>query len=86
MIANSKFAKYYENEMDSNKDNIIYLIGYQRKALRLLNLGLSNENVVHLLNQRPDQKKDLLNIKPQLEASLNKNIMRNQEIYKKKCS
>lgn len=39
--------------MDTNKDNIVLLIAYQRKALRLLNLGLNNENVVHLLNQRP---------------------------------
>lgn len=83
VIANSKFAKFYENEMDSDKDNIIYLIGYQRKALRLLNLGLSNESVVHLLNQRPEQKKELINIKAPLEASLNKNVMRNKEIYKK---
>lgn len=53
VIANSKYAKYYENEMDTNKDNIVLLIAYQKKALRLLNLGLTNENVVHLLDQRP---------------------------------
>lgn len=69
--------------MDTNKDNIALLIAYQRKALRLLNLGLTNENVVHLLDQRPEQKKDLQKIKPELENALNKNIMRNQEIYKK---
>ncbi len=38
--------------MDVSKDNIVLLIAYQRKALRLLNLGLTNENVVHLLDQR----------------------------------
>lgn len=43
--------------MDNNKDNIVLLIAYQRKALRLLNLGLTNESVVHLLDQRPEQKK-----------------------------
>lgn len=52
--------------MDTNKDNIALLIAYQRKALRLLNLGLTNENVVHLLDQRPEQKKDLQKIKPEL--------------------
>ena len=52
--------------MDTNKDNIVLLIAYQKKALRLLNLGLSNENVNHLLDQRPDQKKDLQKIKPEL--------------------
>lgn len=39
--------------MDTNKDNIVLLIAYQKKAFRLLNLGLTNENVVHLLDQRP---------------------------------
>lgn len=56
VIANTKYAKYYENQMDSNKDNIVLLIAYQRKALRLLNLGLTNESVSHLLDQRPEQK------------------------------
>ncbi len=78
VIANSKYAKYYENEMDVSKDNIVLLIAYQKKALRLLNLGLTNESVVHLLDQRPEQKKDLLKIKPELEATLNKNVMRNK--------
>lgn len=63
--------------MDSNKDNIVLLIAYQKKALRLLGLGLTNESVSHLLDQRPEQKKDLLKIKPELETALNKNIMRN---------
>lgn len=33
---NTKYAKFYREEMDKNKDNIIYLIAYQRKALRFL--------------------------------------------------
>lgn len=78
VIANTKYAKYYQNQMDSNKDNIVLLIAYQRKALRLLNLGLTNESVSHLLDQRPEQKKDLQKIKPELQASLNKNVMRNK--------
>jgi len=28
--------------MDNNKDNIVNLIAYQRKALRFLDLGLKN--------------------------------------------
>ena len=52
--------------MDNNKDNIIYLIAYQRKSLRLLELGLNNQVVAPLLNNRPEQKKDLLMIKPQI--------------------
>jgi hypothetical protein len=69
--------------MDNSKDNIIYLIAYQRKALRLLDIGLTNQAVIPLLNSRPVEKKELMNIKPQLEASLKNNINRNKEIYKK---
>jgi hypothetical protein len=69
--------------MDNSKDNIIYLVAYQRKALRLLDLGLNNQAVIPLLNSRPEEKKELLNIKPQLEASLKTNITRNKEIYKR---
>jgi hypothetical protein len=69
--------------MDNNKENIIYLLAYQRKAIRLLDIGLSNESVLPLLNTRPEEKKELLKIKPQLESSLKTNIKRNQEIYKR---
>jgi hypothetical protein len=51
---NTRLAKYYDDQMDNSKDNIIYLIAYQRKALRLLDLGLNNQSVVPLLNSRPD--------------------------------
>ena len=71
--------------MDTNKDNISLLIAYQKKALRLLDLGLNNENVVHLMDQRPEQKKDLQKIRPELKAALEKNLNRNNEIYKKAC-
>lgn len=64
--------------MDNSKDNIVFLIAYQRKALRLLELGLNNQAVIPLLNSRPEEKKELLNIKPQLEVSLKTNIKRNQ--------
>ena len=57
LMFNSKLGKYYEEEMDNDKDNIIYLIAYQRKALRLLELGLNNNAVTPLLNNRPEQKK-----------------------------
>lgn len=53
LMFNTRYAKYYEEEMDKSKDNIVYLIAYQRKALRLLDLGLKNESVAHLLDSRP---------------------------------
>ena len=56
--------------MDNNKDNIIYLIAYQRKALRFLDLGLNNQSVKHLLDSKPEQKKDLENILPEIKSSL----------------
>ncbi len=66
LMFNSRLAKHYEEEMDNDKDNIIYLIAYQRKALRLLDLGLVNQAVIPLLNSRPEQKKELTNIRPQI--------------------
>jgi len=68
--------------MDNDKSNIIYLIAYERKALRLLDIGLNNSVVAPLINNRPDQKKELLNIKPQVESSLKNNVERNKQIYK----
>lgn len=78
MIANAKYAKHYDNEMDNSKDNIVLLIAYQRKALRLLKIGLSNQSVSHLLDQRPEEKKTLQLLKPDLEASLAHNEERNK--------
>ena len=54
---NTKYAKYYREEMDNNKDNIVYLVAYERKALRFLELGLKNQSVTHLLDSRPEQRK-----------------------------
>lgn len=42
LMFNTRLAKHYEEEMDKSKDNIIYLIAYQRKAARLLDIGLKN--------------------------------------------
>jgi len=80
---NTKYAKYYSEEMDNNKDHIINLIAYQRKALRFLELGLKNPSVTHLLDNRPDQRKELENILPEIRESLEVNVKRNKEIYKK---
>lgn len=52
--------------MDTNKDNIVMLIAYQKKGLRLLNIGLTNQNVAHLLDGRPEEKKYLQLLKPDL--------------------
>ncbi len=80
---NTKYAKYYREEMDNNKDHIINLIAYERKALRFLDLGLKNPSVAQLLDSRPDQRKELENILPEIKESLEVNLKRNKEIYKK---
>ena len=66
LMFNTRYAKFFEEEMDKSKDNIIYLIAYQRKALRLLDLGLNNQSVAQLIDSRPEEKKELLKIRPQL--------------------
>ncbi len=43
--------------MDNNKDNIVFLIAYQRKTLRLLKLGLDSPEVQPLWLTRPENKK-----------------------------
>lgn len=80
---NTKYAKFYREDMDNNKDNIVNLIAYERKALRFLELGLKNPSVTHLLDSRPDQRKELENILPEIRDSLEFNVKRNKEIYKK---
>lgn len=69
--------------MDKSKDNIVFLIAYQRKALRLLDIGLNNQAVLPLLNNRPEEKKELMKIKPTLEEKVKTNETRNREIYMK---
>lgn len=63
---NTRLAKHYEEEMDKDKENIVNLIAYQKKALRLLDIGLNNQVVAPLLENRKEQKRELMNIKPQL--------------------
>ena len=57
LMFNSRLAKYYQEEMDNDKENIVYLIAYEKKALRLLDIGINNQQVAHLLNNRSEQKK-----------------------------
>lgn len=83
LMFNTRLAKHYEEEMDKDKENIIYLIAYQRKALRLLELGLNNQVVAPLWQNRGEERKELMNIKPSLENALKTNIQRNQQIYKR---
>jgi tryptophan 2,3-dioxygenase len=45
--------------MDASKDNIAFVIGFQKKALRVLGTGLTNQNAAMLFNHRSDQKKTL---------------------------
>jgi hypothetical protein len=53
--------------MDTKKDSIMLVIGFQKKALRLLELGLQDEKVGILLDERPEQRKWLINTRPVLK-------------------
>lgn len=47
------------------------VIAYEKKALRLLDLGLKNQSVETLLNQNMKQKNELTMMQNELQESLN---------------
>jgi hypothetical protein len=84
VMMNTRYAKYYGNEMENDHSMITLVIAYERKALRLLELGLKNQSVETLLNQNIKQKNELIKVQDELRQNLAKNVMRNNEIYKQK--
>jgi hypothetical protein len=59
---NTKFAKYYANLMEKDYSKISIVIAYERRALRLLDIGLKNQGVEQLFAQNKQQKNDLTHI------------------------
>lgn len=45
--------------MEKDHGMIGLVLAYEKKALRLLELGLSNQSVAVLFNQNPKQKQEL---------------------------
>ena len=80
--SNVKYAKYYSILMEKDATKIPIVIAYERKAQRLLNIGLKNQSVEMLFNENKTQKIELVRSQEELSLSLQKNIARNNEIYK----
>jgi hypothetical protein len=55
-MTNTRYAKYYVNEVERDHSMMAVVIAYERKALRLLELGLKNQSVEALINQHAKQK------------------------------
>jgi len=77
VMTNTRYAKHYGNEMEKDSSNIVLVLAYERKALRLLEIGLNNQSVQMLFNQNPKQKAELIKVRDELKQSLAKNVMRN---------
>ena len=56
VLANTKYAKYYAYLLEKDPTQIPIVIAYERKAQRLLDLGLKNQSVETLFNQNKAQK------------------------------
>lgn len=70
VMTNTRYAKHYGNEMEKDASLIVLVLAYERKALRLLELGLKNPSVEMLFNQNPKQKAELLKVQTELRQSL----------------
>lgn len=80
--SNVKFAKYNSLLMEKDATKIPLVIAYERKAQRLLNIGLKNQSVDALFSENKAQKTELIRAQEEISANLQKNIERNNQIYK----
>lgn len=44
-VANTKYAKYYNNLLENDDTHISTVIAYERKAQRLMDIGMKNQSV-----------------------------------------
>lgn len=56
VLANTKYAKYYNYLLEKDPTKIPLVIAYERKAQRLLDIGLKNQSVEILFNANKAQK------------------------------
>ena len=82
VLANIKYAKYYAYLLEKDATKIPIVIAYERKAQRLLDIGLKNQSVDALFSQNKAQKTEFLGLQEELALNLQKNLARNKEIYK----
>ncbi len=81
VITNVKLAKYYSNITQNQPDKFALVIGYQKKAYRIIQVGFSNNNVQQLFNLNPEKKKQLLMLREELKESITKDLHRNSQIF-----
>jgi hypothetical protein len=55
-MTNARYAKHYGTMIDRDPSLTGKVIAYEKKALRLLEIGLKNQSVEALLNQNMKQK------------------------------
>jgi hypothetical protein len=55
-MTNARYAKHHGTMIDKNPSLIGLVIAYEKKAMRLLEIGLKNQSVEALLNQNMKQK------------------------------
>ena len=70
VMTNARYAKHYGTMIDRDSSLIGLVIAYEKKALRLLEIGLKNQSVETLLNQNMKQKMELVQIQNELRDSL----------------
>jgi hypothetical protein len=69
-MTNARYAKHYGTLIDRDPSLIGLVIAYEKKAMRLLEIGLKNQSVETLLNQNMKQKMELVQIQNELRDSL----------------
>ena len=81
VMTNARYAKHYGTMIDRDSSLIGLVIAYEKKALRLLEIGLKSQSVEALLNQNMKQKMELVQIQNELRESLAV-MTRNAMMYK----
>jgi hypothetical protein len=56
----ARYAKFYATKLDRDPSVMGLVIAYEKKAMRLLEIGLKNQSVEQLLNQNMKQKMELV--------------------------
>jgi hypothetical protein len=73
-VANTKYAKYYNNLLENDHSYISTVIAYEKKALRLMDIGMKNQSVEQLFNMNKQQKNELVQMQKELQQNLSKNL------------
>lgn len=82
VLCNMKLAKYNVLLVERQEvEKFGLVIGYEKKASRVLELALGNKNVEELLGVHLGSRKELLGLREELLGSLGKNLQKNSYLY-----